>query len=105
MLRSVSKPHDWNSISWKVSGNSVSKKKELAERELLLRRLRDRLFFLTDDNLGAWNEIKLRLKKRFNSLTDDDLYLLEGREDELLYNVLRKVGDNIHNLKILTMVL
>jgi uncharacterized protein YjbJ (UPF0337 family) len=33
---------------------------------------------------GNWNETKGKLKQKFASLTDDDLLLVAGKQDELL---------------------
>ncbi len=33
---------------------------------------------------GNWNEIKGKLKQKYAHLTDDDLLLIEGKDDELL---------------------
>lgn len=41
---------------------------------------------------GNWNEIKGKLKQKFAILTDDDLLLLEGKNDELLGRLQKKLG-------------
>ena len=41
---------------------------------------------------GNWNEIKGKLKQKFAILTDDDLLLLEGKNDELLGKLQKKLG-------------
>ena len=41
---------------------------------------------------GNWNEIKGKLKQQFAILTDDDLLLIEGKEDELLGRLQVKLG-------------
>ncbi len=41
---------------------------------------------------GNWNELKGRLKQRYSSLTDDDLLFEEGKEDELLGRLQKKLG-------------
>ncbi len=33
---------------------------------------------------GTWNEIKGKLKQKYAHLTEDDLLLVEGKDDELL---------------------
>jgi uncharacterized protein YjbJ (UPF0337 family) len=33
---------------------------------------------------GGWDEVKGKLKEKYNQLTDDDLGFVEGKEDELL---------------------
>jgi len=49
---------------------------------------------------GDWNKIKGKLKQKYANLTDDDLKLIDGKEDELigrLQNRLGKTKDEILN--------
>jgi len=48
---------------------------------------------------GNWNVIKGSLKQKYAELTDDDLVYEEGKEDELLGRLQKKVGDTKENLK------
>jgi len=41
---------------------------------------------------GTWNEIKGKLKQKYGQLTDDDLAFADGKEDELLGRLQRRVG-------------
>jgi len=41
---------------------------------------------------GNWNVIKGKLKQRYAHLTDNDLVFEEGKEDELIGHIQRKVG-------------
>jgi len=41
---------------------------------------------------GSWNEVKGKLKQKYAQLTDDDLMFAEGKEDELLGRLEKKVG-------------
>lgn len=41
---------------------------------------------------GNWNELKGKLKQKFANLTDDDLLFAEGKEDELLGRLEKKIG-------------
>lgn len=41
---------------------------------------------------GTWNETKGKLKQQYANLTDDDLLFDEGKEDELLGRLEKKVG-------------
>ena len=41
---------------------------------------------------GNWNLIKGKLKQTFSQLTDDDLQYVEGKEEELIGRIQRKVG-------------
>lgn len=41
---------------------------------------------------GEWNEVKGRLKQQYGLLTDDDLVYAEGKDDELLGRLQKKLG-------------
>jgi len=41
---------------------------------------------------GSWNEIKGKLKQKYGELTDDDLTFSEGKDDELLGRLQKKLG-------------
>ena len=41
---------------------------------------------------GNWNEMKGKLKQKYANLTDDDLVYEEGKEDELLGRLQKKLG-------------
>ena len=41
---------------------------------------------------GNWNEVAGKLKQKYAELTDDDLLLEEGKEDELLGKLQKKLG-------------
>ena len=41
---------------------------------------------------GSWNEIKGKLKQKYGNLTDDDLTFAEGKNDELLGRLQKKLG-------------
>jgi uncharacterized protein YjbJ (UPF0337 family) len=41
---------------------------------------------------GSWNEIKGKLKQKYGQLTDQDLTFAEGKEDELLGRLQKRVG-------------
>ena len=41
---------------------------------------------------GSWNEIKGKLKQQSGNLTEDDLVFAEGKEDELLGRLQKKLG-------------
>jgi len=50
---------------------------------------------------GNWNEIKGKLKQKFSLLTDNDLMLVEGKQDEMLGRLQVKLGktkEEIHTL-------
>ena len=48
---------------------------------------------------GSWNEIKGKLKQKYGQLTDDDLAFAEGKEDELLGRLQRKLGKTQEELR------
>jgi len=41
---------------------------------------------------GTWNEVKGKLKQKYGELTDDDLAFAEGKEDELLGRLQKRLG-------------
>ena len=50
---------------------------------------------------GSWNEIKGKLKQQFGNLTDNDLTFAEGKEDELLGRLQRKLGKSKEELRVM----
>lgn len=55
----------------------------------------------TTELKGNWAEIKGKLKQEFATLTDDDLLFAEGKKDELIGRLQKKLGkskDEIHKL-------
>lgn len=55
----------------------------------------------TTEIKGNWNEMKGKLKQKFAILTDDDLLLAEGKNDELVGRLQAKLGktkEEIHKL-------
>lgn len=41
---------------------------------------------------GTWNELKGKLKQQYAQLTDDDLVLAEGKEEELYGRLQKRLG-------------
>ena len=41
---------------------------------------------------GNWNDLKGKVKKEYADLTDDDLLYEEGKDDELLGRIQKKIG-------------
>jgi uncharacterized protein YjbJ (UPF0337 family) len=41
---------------------------------------------------GTWNEAKGKLKQKYGELTDDDLMFAEGKEDELVGRLEKRLG-------------
>lgn len=41
---------------------------------------------------GAWNELKGKAKKEYADLTDDDLLYEDGKDDELVGRLQKKIG-------------
>ena len=41
---------------------------------------------------GGWNEVKGKLKQKYGQLTDDDVAFSEGKDDELLGRLEKKLG-------------
>lgn len=41
---------------------------------------------------GNWNELKGKIKQQYADLTDDDLTYAEGKDDELVGRLQKKLG-------------
>ncbi len=41
---------------------------------------------------GNWNELKGKIKQQYGELTDDDLIYEEGKDDELVGRIQKKIG-------------
>lgn len=41
---------------------------------------------------GTWNEVAGKLKQKYAQLTDDDLLFIEGKEEELLGRLQKRLG-------------
>lgn len=48
---------------------------------------------------GNWNEIKGKVKTQYADLTDDDLLYEEGKDDELLGRLQKKIGKTKQEVK------
>ncbi|MBI2417166.1 MAG: general stress protein CsbD [Ignavibacteriales bacterium] len=40
---------------------------------------------------GNWDELVGKLKQQYSTLTDDDLILIEGKEDDLVWRLKKKL--------------
>jgi uncharacterized protein YjbJ (UPF0337 family) len=49
---------------------------------------------------GSWNEVKGKLKQKYARLTDDDLTFAEGKEDELLGRLEKRLGKTKEDLRM-----
>ena len=52
----------------------------------------------TTELKGNWEEIKGKLKQKFATLTDDDVLLAEGKEEELMGRLQSKLGKSKEEL-------
>jgi uncharacterized protein YjbJ (UPF0337 family) len=50
---------------------------------------------------GNWNEIAGKLKQQFANLTDDDVLFMEGKEEELLGKLQKKLGKTQEEIRSL----
>jgi uncharacterized protein YjbJ (UPF0337 family) len=41
---------------------------------------------------GSWNEVKGKIKQEYANLTEDDLKYEEGKDDELIGRLQKKIG-------------
>jgi len=42
---------------------------------------------------GVWNILKGNLKKKWAQLTDDDLVFIDGKQDELMGRIQKRIGE------------
>jgi uncharacterized protein YjbJ (UPF0337 family) len=50
---------------------------------------------------GSWNEIKGKLKQSYGNLTDDDLVFAEGKDDELMGRLQKKLGKTKDEIRLM----
>ena len=48
---------------------------------------------------GGWHELKGKLKQKYGELTDDDLTYAEGKDDELLGRLQKRLGKTKDELR------
>ena len=48
---------------------------------------------------GSWNEVKGKLKQQYAQLTDDDLTYAEGKDDELVGKLQKKLGKSAEEVR------
>jgi uncharacterized protein YjbJ (UPF0337 family) len=48
---------------------------------------------------GNWNVVKGKLKQSYGQLTDDDLAYSEGKEDELVGRIQKKLGSTVADVR------
>jgi uncharacterized protein YjbJ (UPF0337 family) len=48
---------------------------------------------------GNWNEIKGKLKQKYGQLTDDDLTFSEGKDEELLGRLQKRLGQTKEDIR------
>ena len=54
----------------------------------------------TELNLkGNWNVVKGKLKQAFGDLTDDDLTYVDGKEDELVGRIQKRIGSTAADVR------
>jgi uncharacterized protein YjbJ (UPF0337 family) len=48
---------------------------------------------------GNWNVVKGRLKQSYGELTDDDLAYSEGKDDELIGRIQKRLGNTVADVR------
>ena len=48
---------------------------------------------------GSWNEVKGKMKQKYAQLTDDDLTFTEGKDEELLGRLQKKLGQTKQEIR------
>lgn len=77
--------HEWYNIRNTAIRNEVLTKAESVMTNLKLK--------------GTWNELKGKLKQKYGQLTDDDLTFAEGKEEEMLGRLQKRLGKNKEDLR------
>ncbi len=54
---------------------------------------------------GTWNETKKKLKMKFAMLTDSDMLLVEGKQDEMLERLQAKLGKSKQEIQAIIFAL
>jgi len=49
--------------------------------------------------VGYWEEVKSKLKERYNNLTEDDLFYIDGKESIMLERLQYKLGKSKEELR------
>ena len=66
-----------------------------------LRLINENLYVMTNLRFkGNWNEVKGKLKQKYGQLTDDDLTFAEGKDDELLGRLQKRLGKSKEELRM-----
>ncbi len=54
----------------------------------------------TNDKIrGNWNELKGKLKAQYGELTDNDLAYQQGKEEELIGRIQKRIGESKDEVK------
>jgi uncharacterized protein YjbJ (UPF0337 family) len=48
---------------------------------------------------GSWNEVKGKLKQTYGQLTDDDLVFAEGKDEELIGRLQKRLGKSREEIR------
>ena len=48
---------------------------------------------------GSWKEVQGKLKQKYAQLTDNDLMFAEGKEDEMLGRIQKRIGKSKEEIK------
>jgi uncharacterized protein YjbJ (UPF0337 family) len=48
---------------------------------------------------GSWSEVKGKLKQKYAQLTDDDLTYAEGKDDELVGKLQKRLGKSAEQIR------
>jgi len=48
---------------------------------------------------GNWNKVQGKLKQKYAQLTDNDLLFVEGKEDELIGRLQKRLGKSKEEIK------
>ena len=91
-------PNEWSQDSVRFNKFPAVKRCHLQQYNRLFREWRiaamNKLQFK-----GSWNEVKGKLKQKYAQLTDDDLTYAEGKDDELVGKLQKKLGKSAEEVR------
>jgi uncharacterized protein YjbJ (UPF0337 family) len=91
----------FSTTGFNVSANLYDRRLAGPVNTTNLRLINENLCVMTNLQFkGNWNEVKGKLKQKYGQLTDDDLAFAEGKEDELLGRLQKRLGRSKEELRM-----
>ena len=78
---------------------NIQVKEKIREMSIFLIAQRAQPLHIMKDLKEDWNETKLKLKQKFAMLTNSDILLMEGKQEEMLARLQIKLGKTKEELR------